>query len=197
MAGQKPDFNAGLLRKVKGFAELRMHQPVGAYFRYTVHLNYECKNGMISGLQRTDQLADMLYSPLRRCVRKIPHPVNLQGASFHFHQVLLVVSFHVKVDSGIPVSVLRNHFVAASGTEPFPDHLVGRLAVDIKQNSVALSHSHQIVFRLSVRRFRRGQPDLASRNQKLPASACIFHVHNFFVPFDLHFGNEPVRSVQE
>ena len=143
------------------------------------------------------QLPDMPNPALGGRIGKIPYAVNLQRAALYLQQKPFLPALHIKIHSGITVTVLGQHPVESLLPQPLLHHMVGGLAVDVEQHPVCLAHGHQVVGGFSPRCARRREPHLAPRNEQLPAAPGVFHMNAFPVPVQLHLGDKAIGPCQK
>ena len=97
--------------------EFRLRRVVGVDHMDTVHLNNKAYRAMKTVLYCFRQFIQMLNASFCRCVWEISDPcfrVDCKRTSFHFSEKLLSLFLHVKIESGITVTVLRLYNIVDS-----------------------------------------------------------------------------------
>ena len=127
----------------------------------------------------------MLYTSFCGCVWEEPgssFQIRRQCAALYFCQILLAISLHIEIESGIPKGKFRLHHVKIQSHEILLHKLIGHKAVYIDPFQPRLIDGDQVIGRLPVRIRRLLQRDLCAGKQKLPQAAGILDMDLLFFP---------------
>ena len=169
-----------------------MGRGVGTYFGHAFHLDDKCYRTVVTLLRRLCQLVQVLDAAQGRGIREIADAVHFQRTAFHFQQVLFFAFFHVEVNAGAAVGILRPHQVIPFRLQPLLHHLVGGLAVDVDPPQAGLVHCHQIIFGFAVRVIANFQPHIRTGQQQFFAAPGVFYVDGLHRIVYLHLRNKAV-----
>ena len=136
-------------------------------------------------------------SPVGGCIREISYPINLLSAALDLHEILRAILFHIEINPGIPVYILRLYKVIILSFKPFQNHLIRHLTVHVYPAKLWILHRYEIVFRLAVWICRLLKADRVPRYQQTAKPPCVLYVHGLCNSVYLHMGCEPVWPFYE
>ena len=132
------------------------------------------------------------------CVWKADNIFFFQGNSLYLNKCLTYRRFHVKIEPGIPVSLLSlysNFFrKKISGCCPFFCCLIRGLGIHVDP-AAGFIYTDQIVFRLSGRIITFLQDDFCIRNKKFSAPAGVLYMDCLKFITYLNMGDKTVRTI--
>ena len=153
MASVTGDLHTGLRGASQRLPKFRLRIIIGKYHMNAVHLDHKGNLAVIPFFRRGSQLIQMFHTSFRRSIRKksdSPRCVSCQCAALYLRQIFLSPAFHVKIESGIAVSILRFHDVIVKAHKILLHQFIRSKTIDIDPFKPRFIDGDQVIRGLSA-----------------------------------------------